>query len=295
MKNPDQLRHILKTISWRIIGTIDTMMISYLITNSISIGMAIGGFEVFTKMLLYYLHERVWFKYVSLGRHGRDENPVGPKNKMLKSRAIEKQNASHSHNPTNIVAQPYSLNLQDRIKKNGHLPKVFWMTGLSGSGKSTLANAFQNLLFTEGYQVYVLDGDNVRGGLNKDLDFSDSGRVENIRRISEVAKLYADAGFIVITAFISPFQTDREHARNIIGSDHFCEVFVDAPIELCEKRDVKGLYKKARAGEIANFTGITSSFERPNSADIILNTSIEDIETSVNKLMKFVNSTNRTV
>ncbi len=146
------------------------------------------------------------------------------------------------------------------------------MTGLSGSGKSTIANALQNELFQKGYQVYVLDGDNVRGGLNKDLDFSDEGRIENIRRISEVAKLFADAGFVVITAFISPFQSDREQAKNIIGSEYFCEVFVDTPLEICEQRDVKGLYKKARAGEIPYFTGIGSAFEKPEKPDVQLKT-----------------------
>ena len=164
------------------------------------------------------------------------------------------------------------------------------MTGLSGSGKSTIANALQNELFQKGYQVYVLDGDNVRGGLNKDLDFSDEGRIENIRRISEVAKLFADAGFVVITAFISPFQSDREQAKNIIGSEYFCEVFVDTPLEICEKRDVKGLYKKARAGEIPNFTGIGSVFEKPEAADVVLRTDSMEVEDAVQYLVRMLDS-----
>jgi adenylylsulfate kinase len=269
MKKNDQLRHILKTISWRIVGTVDTMVVSYIVTGSISVGLAIGGFEVFTKMILYYLHERVWFNYIDLGRKTK----------------LQKNTNHQERQPTLIVPQNYSIKLSDRIEKNKHLPKVFWMTGLSGSGKSTIANAFQNDLFQKGYQVYVLDGDNVRGGLNKDLDFSDQGREENIRRIAEVAKLFNDSGFIVITAFISPFKADREQARTIIGSDYFCEVFVDTPIEVCEQRDVKGLYKKARAGELQNFTGISSNFERPDSPDIVLNTVNDDIEKSIFKLM----------
>ena len=185
----------------------------------------------------------------------------------------------------NIKYQNYTISLNNRIEQNKHSPKVFWMTGLSGSGKSTIANALQNELFQKGYQVYVLDGDNVRGGLNKDLDFSDEGRIENIRRISEVAKLFADAGFVVITAFISPFQSDREQAKNIIGSEYFCEVFVDTPLEICEQRDVKGLYKKARAGEIPNFTGIGSAFEKPEAADILIQSVDMTVQESVRKLM----------
>ena len=280
MKNPDQLRHILKTISWRIVGTLDTMIISYIITGSVSIGMAIGGFEVFTKMVLYYLHERAWYKYVNLGR-----GASATSNWHLGSSS--QQPAPSTQHPTpNIIPQSYSISLSDRIEQNKHHPKVFWMTGLSGSGKSTIANALQNKLFQSGYQVYVLDGDNVRGGLNKDLDFSDEGRVENIRRVSEVAKLFADAGFVVITAFISPFKADREQAKQIIGEETFCEVFVDTPLEICEQRDVKGLYKKARAGEIKNFTGIDSNFEEPEAPDVQVETANLNIEECVEVLFR---------
>ena len=304
MKNPDQLRHILKTISWRIVGTLDTMIISYIITGSVSIGMAIGGFEVFTKMILYYLHERVWYKYVRLGRIGAsgrqgDRVPANTQTANSPELASSSQNLNpktqhtasstptpqHPNTPLTIP-QSYSISTTDRIEKNKHHPKVFWMTGLSGSGKSTIANALQNELFQKGYQVYVLDGDNVRGGLNKDLDFSDSGRIENIRRISEVAKLFADAGFVVITAFISPFKADREQAKQIIGEDTFCEVFVDTPLEVCEQRDVKGLYKKVRAGEIKNFTGIDSSFEYPETADVLIKTVEMNVEGAVVTLME---------
>lgn len=302
MKNPDQLRHILKTISWRIVGTIDTMVVSFFITGSIKVGVAIGGFEVFTKMVLYYFHERLWFKYIDFGRNkerlkngldGVVEKTVEKKTKSSLNRSSINEGAKQRTSndvSLNIKYQNYTITLPDRIEQNNHSPKVFWMTGLSGSGKSTIANALQNELFQKGYQVYVLDGDNVRGGLNKDLDFSDEGRIENIRRISEVAKLFADAGFVVITAFISPFQSDREQAKNIIGSEYFCEVFVDTPLEICEQRDVKGLYKKARAGEIPNFTGIGSAFEKPEAADVVLRTDSMQVEEAVRYLVRMLDS-----
>lgn len=265
--------------------------------------MAIGGFEVFTKMVLYYFHERLWFSYVSLGRStsATSDLPLAPSNQKLETR--NQKHGSNSQQPvassqkplstgpaTNIVHQSYSISLNNRIEQNNHSPKVFWMTGLSGSGKSTIANALQNELFQKGYQVYVLDGDNVRGGLNKDLDFSDGGRIENIRRISEVAKLFADAGFVVITAFISPFQSDREQAKNIIGSEYFCEVFVDTPLEICEQRDVKGLYKKARAGKIPNFTGIGSAFEKPEEPDVQVKTQEMEVTECVKLLERLLAS-----
>jgi len=188
----------------------------------------------------------------------------------------------------NIIEQKYNVNLEDRIAKNGHEPLVIWFTGLSGSGKSTLANVLQNHLFNENKQVYVLDGDNIRSGLNSDLDFSENGRIENIRRISEVAKLLSQAGFIVITAFISPFESDREKAKQIIGSC-FREVYIKASIETCESRDVKGLYKKARNGEIKNFTGLDSPFEEPKSPDLIINTSETSVEESLAQLLTLTN------
>jgi len=183
-----------------------------------------------------------------------------------------------------IIEQKYNVSLEDRIFKYGHEPLVIWFTGLSGSGKSTLANVFQNYLFKENKLVYVLDGDNIRSGLNSDLDFSEKGRMENIRRISEVAKLFSQAGFIVITAFISPFRSDREKAKEIIGSC-FREVYIEASIETCESRDVKGLYKKARSGEIKNFTGLNSPFEVPTNPDLIINTSNTNIEDSLALLL----------
>lgn len=188
----------------------------------------------------------------------------------------------------NIKIQNYSITLSDRIIKNGHEPMVIWLTGLSGSGKSTLANELQNRLFKNNKLVYVLDGDNVRLGLNKDLTFSNSDRTENIRRIAEVAKLFLNAGFIVITAFISPFKADREEAKLIIGKDYFKEVFIKADLEICMQRDVKGLYKKVKNGDIRNFTGINSPFEEPLCPTITINTSNESIDDSLKKLLTLI-------
>lgn len=162
---------------------------------------------------------------------------------------------------------------------------LIWFTGLSGSGKSTLAVQLEAQLHALGYKTYLLDGDNIRFGLNKDLSFTDEGRVENIRRIGEVSKLFLDAGVIVLSAFISPFQVDRAQVKSIVGEQNFVEVFVDAPIEVCEQRDVKGLYKKARAGEVKNFTGIDSPYEAPSQPDVHIPTHQLSIEQSMEKLM----------
>lgn len=162
---------------------------------------------------------------------------------------------------------------------------VIWLTGLSGSGKSTIANELELALNNMNIKSYVLDGDNIRTGLNKDLGFSDADRKENMRRIAEVAKLFADSETITIAAFISPFKQERAEAKEIIGSDNFIEVYVDASLEVCEQRDVKGLYKKARAGEIPNFTGIDSPYEAPNSPDILLESGSLSIKDCVSRIL----------
>ncbi|MEQ8553603.1 MAG: adenylyl-sulfate kinase [Cyclobacteriaceae bacterium] len=185
----------------------------------------------------------------------------------------------------NIIPHRHSVTLDDRIEKNGHKPKLVWFTGLSGSGKSSLANALEQQLHNRGLNTYILDGDNIRSGLNKDLDFSEESRKENIRRIAEVSKLFVDAGVVVLTAFISPFRENRRFARELVGPEHFIEVFVDCPLEVCEARDVKGLYAKARAGEIPDFTGITSPFEEPENADIVVKTNELSLEDSLKILI----------
>ena len=185
----------------------------------------------------------------------------------------------------NIHRQHLDIDKSARRALNGHSSKVFWFTGLSGSGKSTIANAFASHLHTQGIRTYLLDGDNIRHGLNKDLGFSDTDRVENIRRIAEVARLMVDAGLVVLTAFISPFRSERDTARELFDEGEFAEIFVDTPIEICEKRDAKGLYKKARAGEIPNFTGIGSAYEPPLSPELIL-----DHEWDMDEMVKKLNA-----
>jgi adenylylsulfate kinase len=167
-------------------------------------------------------------------------------------------------------------------------PRLIWFTGLSGSGKSTLAVQLEAQLHTLGFKTYLLDGDNIRMGLNKDLTFTEEGRVENIRRIGEVSRLMVDAGLVVLSAFISPFEADRQQVKTIVGPENYIEVFVDTPLDVCEQRDVKGLYKKARAGEVKNFTGIDSPYEQPKNPDITIKTDQLSLEQSVEKLMKVV-------
>lgn len=188
-----------------------------------------------------------------------------------------------------IIPHNYKLGQADKESRQGHKAACLWFTGLSGSGKSTIANAVEQALFAEGFHTYILDGDNIRNGINKDLDFSESGRNENIRRIGEVAKLFCDAGIIVLAAFVSPFKKDREILKSLMG-DQFYEIYVDAPVEVCEQRDVKGLYKKARAGEISNFTGISSPFEAPENPDIHIRTHEESIEESTLKVVNYITS-----
>ena len=173
-------------------------------------------------------------------------------------------------------------------KRNQHKSRVLWFTGLSGSGKSTVANATEKILHDMGLHTYILDGDNVRMGLNKDLGFSPEDRTENIRRITEVAKLFADSGSIVLTAFISPYREDRDKARAIISNEDFIEIFVSADLSVCEARDPKGLYKKARAGEIKGFTGIDAPYEAPSNAELIVETDKHDIEASAQIVVDYL-------
>lgn len=188
----------------------------------------------------------------------------------------------------NITWHHSSISKKERHNLNQHKSCVLWFTGLSGSGKSTLANAVDYALFHEGFRSYVLDGDNIRHGLNKDLSFNAEDRKENIRRIGEVAKLFVDSGQIVSTAFISPFLEDRAMVREMFEADEFIEIYVNCPIQVCESRDPKGLYKKARNGEIPDFTGISSPYEPPNSPEINIETDKMTIEQSVQKIIAFL-------
>lgn len=178
----------------------------------------------------------------------------------------------------NVFEQSVGINYQQRKELKGHNSFVLWFTGLSGSGKSTLAESLTKKLYLEKIHCYMLDGDNVRLGINSDLDFSEIGRKENIRRIAEISKLFVDSGEVVLSSFVSPYLEDRENAKQIIGKENFVEVFVNTPLEVCERRDVKGLYKKARSGVILNFTGITDPYEVPQNPEIEINTDNKSIE-----------------
>ena len=188
----------------------------------------------------------------------------------------------------NVHRQALSITREDRERLNGHQGKVIWFTGLSGSGKSTIANALEKELHAQGRRTYILDGDNVRQGLNKDLGFTEADRVENIRRVAEVARLMLDAGLIVMTAFISPFRAERQMARELIGAENFIEVFVDTPLEVCEQRDPKGLYKKARSGQLPNMTGINSPYEAPRDAELRIATNTEGTDDIVKRISAYL-------
>ena len=187
---------------------------------------------------------------------------------------------------TNIVWHEASVDRAARADKRGHRSAILWFTGLSGSGKSTLANAVNAALFERGLGTYVLDGDNVRHGLCKDLGFSDADREENIRRIGEIAKLFLDAGVIVLTAFVSPFRADRDKARDLVEAGDFFEIFCAADLDVCESRDPKGLYAKARSGTIKEFTGISSPYEAPDTPELKIDTGAQDLAESVNVVIK---------
>lgn len=187
----------------------------------------------------------------------------------------------------NIVWHKNRLSRKERCKITGKDNKVIWLTGLSGSGKSTIAVELEKKLNEKQILTYVLDGDNIRHGLNKNLGFSKKDRDENIRRVGEVTKILYEAGIFVICSFISPYEKERKHIRNLIGKD-FCLVFVDCPLEVCEKRDTKGLYKKARAGAIQNFTGVSDPYEKPIEAEIILDSCNENVENCVNKIIDYL-------
>jgi adenylylsulfate kinase len=189
---------------------------------------------------------------------------------------------------SNIFEEHFSITREMRNNRNKHSSFVFWFTGLSGSGKSTIANKLEETLYENHFQTYTLDGDNIRGGINKGLSFTAEDRQENLRRIGEIAKIFVDAGVVTIASFVSPLEIDRKLVRDIVGKEDFIEIFVDTSLEECERRDVKGLYKKARAGEIKNFTGIDSPYENPLNPDIIIKTEFETEEEAVQKILFFV-------
>ncbi|MEJ2113970.1 MAG: adenylyl-sulfate kinase [Flavobacteriaceae bacterium] len=188
----------------------------------------------------------------------------------------------------NIIPHTYQISVKDRKKGNNHNSFLLWFTGLSGSGKSTIANVVEQKLHQNGIKTYTLDGDNIRKGINKDLTFSPEDRTENIRRIAEVAALMVDAGLVVLAAFVSPYKKDRENIKSIVKDVNFVEIFINTSIEECERRDVKGLYKRARAGEIKNMTGISAPYEAPTHPDVEIKTENESVEAAANKIIDFI-------
>jgi len=188
----------------------------------------------------------------------------------------------------NIIPHTYQVSVTNRRKANKHNSFLLWFTGLSGSGKSTIANLVEYEFYKKGIKTYTLDGDNVRKGLNSDLEFSPEDRTENIRRIAEIANLMIDAGLVVLAAFVSPYKKDRENIKNIVKDVNFVEIYINTSVEECERRDVKGLYKKARAGEIKNMTGISAPYEAPENPDIEIKTEEESIEDSITKIIDYI-------
>ncbi|MCM3730350.1 adenylyl-sulfate kinase [Fictibacillus nanhaiensis] len=188
----------------------------------------------------------------------------------------------------NIIWHRTAVTKDERRKLNRHKSAVLWFTGLSGAGKSTIANAVEKSLYEKGLRTYLLDGDNIRHGINQDLGFSPGDRKENIRRIGEISKLFVDAGMIVITAFISPFRQDRKIARSLLEGEEFIEVYIKCSLDECEKRDPKGLYKKAKAGEIPGFTGISSPYEEPDKPEIIIESDKQSIKESVDQIVNYL-------
>lgn len=205
-----------------------------------------------------------------------------PRNSVFKGMDMQSP-----HSP-NTVAYRGKIDRQAREALNRHVSKVFWFTGLSGSGKSTLAHLVEEELHRQGIRTYVFDGDNVRHGLCGDLSFSPEARAENLRRIAEMVKLFLDAGTLCLTAFISPLQADRDRVRRIVGEEDFFEIYVKCPIEICEERDVKGLYKLARAGKIQNYTGVSAPYEEPGNPALVVETSRCAVHECVGQVVEFV-------
>ena len=277
-KDPTVKRHLLKTVSWRIVGSIDTVLLGWLVTGQINTGAKIGGLELITKMLLYFFHERAWHR-VHFGIPTRSN----------RAEKVKKENAS------NLFLQSSKISRQQREELNENRSFTIWLTGLSASGKSSIAAELDGWLFSNGLRSYVIDGDNTRLGINSDLSFSKEDRGENIRRVAEICKLFNEAGTIVIASFISPFEEDRAMARNIIGRDSFVETFVDASLETCKARDVKGLYRLAEEGKIKNFTGIDSPYERPVSPAIHLHTDTESVNNCVGHIIRYLTLKNMVI
>lgn len=269
MSKGSRLVSILKAISWRIIGTLDTILISYIITKNTIISFSIAGIEVLTKGFLFYVHDRLWLRFIA---------------------KVETQPINDSpSNQLNIYSlEKWGINREQKEKKINQKGLTIWMTGLSGSGKTTLANQLEKKLFLENNICIVLDGDALRQGINKRLGFSEQERYENIRRTAEISKINTQNGIISIVALISPLQGMRDLAKEIVGVGDFIEVYISTSLEECEKRDVKGLYIKARQDKVSDLTGIQSKYEIPHNPDIIINTEVVSIDACVQQIYEFV-------
>ncbi len=270
-KDPTVKRHLLKTVSWRIVGSIDTAILGWLLSGKLSLGLKIGGGELLTKMVLYFMHERVWHK-VKFG------NPT----RVSMAADVKKEISP------NLFPQTSKISRQQREVLNGNKAFTLWLTGLSASGKSSIAAELDTWFFNHGLRSYVIDGDNTRLGINSDLSFSKEDRSENIRRVAQICRLFNEAGTIVIASFISPFEEDRAKAGNIIGNNCFVETFVDASIATCKARDTKGLYKMAEQGKLKDFTGVNSPYESPSSPAIHLNADKQTVTASVNQIIGYL-------
>jgi len=256
-KDPLLKRNFFKTISWRIVGSADTTLIGWFISGQFTIGAQIGLIELITKTIIYYAHERYW-----------QSSNLGLPTKAEISLRVQKEIQP------NLFKHTGKIDRSKRELLNQQRAHTIWLTGLSGSGKSTIANEIEEWIFSNSGRVYVLDGDNTRLGINKDLSFSIEDRKENIRRVAEICRLFNDAGIIVVAPFISPFEQDRKDAKSIIGKENYIEIYVEASVTACIQRDPKGLYRKAINGDIKFFTGISSPYETPIAPDIHLNTEI---------------------
>ena len=307
MTKESHKRSITKGFSWRLLGTIDTTLISWFVTGNPLKALSIGGIEVFTKVILYYFHERIWQRIPwgkpvlsmaetpnkpSQGEFGIPKQFRDTTNNEQPTTNNEQSTTNNEQSTTNNEnLHPIHHHLLSREEREAFLnqkSKVIWLTGLSGSGKSTIAIQLERRLFEAGHFTQVLDGDNIRTGINNNLGFSLEDRQENIRRIAEVAKLYCHSGIVTVCTFISPTREIRAFAKDLIGPEDFIEIYVSAPLEVCEQRDVKGLYQKARRGEIKNFTGIDSPYEPPEHPDLVLDTAADDLEFCVQTALDFL-------
>lgn len=251
MISSDKKRHVLKSFTWRISATLITILISWICTSNIQIALNIGVAEVILKMIIYYYHERLWF------------------NKMRFKKTILKS--------ANLFPKDLGITRIEREKNINQKALTIWLSGLSGSGKSTIAKEVDKILFEKGYKTFILDGDNIRWGINADLSFDKIDREENIRRVAEISKLFNDAGIIVITAFISPYESIRQMAKTIISEEAYKEIYVDTSLEDCIRRDIKGLYKKAQEGKIKHFTGVNDPYDIPKNPFITVNGGIDTV------------------